>query len=324
MHSPAPKLAAVLLITTYCLLSTAKLAYGQVAMVVSPPSYNLEVKPGEVIQKTVKVTNPSDVEPLRLKVKISDFIVQDDQGTPTQVTSEASGRFLASPWLSLDQTEFTLDPRGQALVNVVITVPQDALPGGHYAGVFFEPVVKLDKSGSAAYTSAEVGSLFGLTVAGNLHYDALIKDFGVGQNLYEFGPVQFTGTVENQSDTHITPRSSIVVHDMLGRTVSTLKLDEPNIFPFAARSLSGTWDTVWGLGRYSATLLVSYGPGLEASRTLYFWIAPYRLLAGILVIALSLLGLFVALRRHLAHRADSRDVEIDELKRRIVELENKR
>ena len=292
-------------------------------MIVSPPRYNIDVKPGEVIQKTVKVTNPSETDPIRLKVLVSDFIVQDDEGTPSKVTEEASGRFLASPWFTLDQTEFTLDPRAQALINVVIAVPQDALPGGHYAGVFFEPVVNLNKSESASYTSAQVGALFGLTVEGDINYDALIKEFGVGQNLYEFGPVKFTTTIENQSDTHITPQSSIEVKNMLGQPVATLKLEEPNIFPFAARSLTGSWDTVWGLGRYTATLTSAYGPGMEASRTLYFWIAPYRLLAGIVVLILVLIAVWIAVRRHLVHRSDTRNAEIDELKRRIVELENK-
>jgi len=293
-------------------------------MIVSPPTYNLTVKPGEIIQKSIKVTNPSELEPLRLKATVSDFVVSGDAGVPVKVTSTASGRYLASPWFSLDEPEFTLDPRGQMTVTAVITVPRDVTPGGHYAGVFFEPVIRLDKSQTSAYASTEVGALFELTVEGDIKYDALIKDFKPSQNFYEFGPVDFTATVENQSDTHITPRSSITIKDMLGREVETIKLEEPNIFPFAARSLTGEWDQVWGLGRYEATLSVTYGQGLETSRTLYFWVAPYRLLAGIAVILLALIALFVVVRRHSKSRHDTRDTEIDELKRRIVELENQR
>lgn len=321
MTLPAPKFAAIL-VSSIFLLGSASLAHAQVTMIVSPPRYDLSVKPGEVIQKTVKVTNGSETAPLRLRALVSDFVVYDDEGTPTQVTTQASGRFLASPWFSLSETEFTLDPRAQKMLTVIIAVPDDALPGGHYAGVFFEPVVKLDKSASAAYTSAEVGALFGLTVEGDLNYSALIKDFRAQASLYEFGPVDFLATIENQSDTHITPQSSITIRNMIGQEVATLKLDEPNIFPFASRNLNGSWDRVWGLGRYTATLTVSYGPGLSEMHSLYFWIMPYRLLAAILVVILVLLTAYILIRRHLLNRQDTRNQEIDELKRRIVELEN--
>jgi len=47
------------------------------------------------------------------------------------------------------------------------------------------------------------------------------------------------------------------------------------------------------------------------------------LLAAIGVILLVLLAIFISVRRHLLHRADHRDDEIDELKRKITEMENR-
>ena len=163
---------------------------------------------------------------------------------------------------------------------------------------------------------------FGITIAGDIKYDALIKDFSVKSLVSEFGPIDFTAVIENQSDTHIKPLAQITIKDMLGRTLSTLPLAEINIFPFTSRVLTGNWDTVWGLGRYSATLSATYGPGLVAERTLYFWIMPYRLLATLGIVLLVFFITLILLRRHLISRQDHRDDEIDELKRKIVELEN--
>lgn len=302
---------------------TAIPSQDKISIIVSPPRYDATVNPGETIQKTIKVTNPSETDPLTLTASITDFIVQDDAGTPVKVTEASSGRYLASPWFTLDTPTLTLGPRESGQVTAVITIPADALPGGHYAGVFFEPVNLASNIGSASYLSAQVGSLFGLTVAGDISYDALIKDFKVGSRLYEYGPVDFSATVENQSDTHIRPKSKIVIKNMLGQQLDELILEELNIFPFTARSLSGQWETTWGFGRYTATLEVSYGPGLQTARTLYFWLIPYRILAAIFILLLVLLVAYISIRRHLVHRADSRDREIDELKRKIIELENR-
>ena len=295
-----------------------------VSLVVSPPRFDIEGKPGDTVQKTITVTNNSTSQTLSLKTLTRDFIVQDDVGTPVLVTTSASGRYLASPWFTVDRDSLTVPPKGQAQLIVIIQIPKDALPGGHYAGIFFQPVPPGGLKTNVSYVSSQVGSLFGITVAGNIKYGAVIKDFKVGQSLYEFGPVSFTTTIENQSDTHISPKVDVKIHDLFGRELADTKLDAVNIFPFTSRTLSGQWDTVWGLGRYSATLTAAYGPnGDVATRTILFWILPYRLLAAAGVILLVALAIFILIRRHVKHREDTRDQEIDELKRKIVELENR-
>lgn len=323
MKTSAHKIIAFsILYTLYSILALSPIRASEVSLVVSPPRTDLEGTPGQVLQQTIKVTN-NTVDTLNLRVFVSDFIVQDDLGTPIKVSVSASGRYLASPWFTLDQTELTLGPKETAQIVAIITVPEDALAGGHYAGVFFETVSGKGSPSNVSYTTTQVGSLFGITVPGDIKYDALIKDFKSVLRLYEFGPVDFTAIIENQSDTHVTTNSKISVKNMIGQTVLELPLDEVNIFPFTSRTLTGTWDKVWGLGRYMATLSVAYGPGLETNRTIYFWILPYRLIAAVLVIILVMLALYVVIRRHLKHREDHRDEEIDELKRKIAEMENK-
>jgi hypothetical protein len=294
-----------------------------VSLVVSPPSFTLDAKPGDTLQQTVQVTN-SGTSDVTLQALVNDFIVMDNQGTPIRVTTAASGRYLASPWFTLERTSLVLKPGATEQVIVIISVPKDALPGGHYAGVFFLDNPDHSPGKTASYTAAQVGSLFKITVAGNIKYDATIKSFSVDNHLYEFGPVNFAAAIENQSDTQISPKASIAVYDMVGRKLVDLPLDQVNIFPFVSRNLSATWNTVWGFGRYTATLTAAYGPsGAVASRTLEFWIMPYRLMAAIGVVIMVLLVIFILIRRHLKSRSDHRDEEIENLKRKIVEMENR-
>lgn len=294
-----------------------------ISIVVSPPRIDVEGKPGDTLQKTIKITNSSSDQSLTLTSSTIDYIVQDDLGTPIKVTESASGRFLASPWFTLEKTEFTLAPKESISLIVLINIPEDALPGGHYAGVFFEPAPARGVSDTVSYTATQVGSLFGITVEGDIKYDALIKEFSTQSSLFEFGPIEFSAVVENQSDTHIRPLSKITISDMFGRKLSEIPLDQINIFPFASRTMTGAWDTVWGFGRYQAELSVSYGPGLVATRNHSFWIMPYKLVAALLVLILVMIVLYISIRRHLKHLGDTRDSDIDALKRKIAEMENK-
>lgn len=294
-----------------------------ISIVVSPPRFDIDGKPGETVQKTIKITNNDTDRELIVRAFTVDFIVEDDLGTPIKVSQSASGRYLASPWFTLEKSVFTIAPKQTEQIVVIVTIPKDALPGGHYAGVFFEPLPSKDSRSTVSYTSAQIGSLFGITVPGDIKYDALIKDFSTSKQVSEFGPIEFNAIIENQSDTHIRPTTKIVITDMIGRKVADLPLSELNIFPYTSRTLKGTWDTVWGLGRYTATLSAAYGPGLVASRTIYFWIMPYKLIAAIMVILLVILVLFIVIRRHMKHREDHRDDEIENLKRKIAEMENR-
>lgn len=317
------KITLTILCSMFYVLCSTNSVHAQVSLVVSPPRYDATVNPGETIQKTIKLTNNSEDSTLTLQAIVTDFIVQDDAGTPVPVQNSVSGRYLASPWFTLSQEELTLEPKQTDTITVLITIPNDALPGGHYAGVFFQSVANNQDTGTASLLTAQVGSLFGITVDGNITYDAFVKDFSADTFINEYGPIEFTAIVENQSDTHIRPISSITIHDMLGRKLDTISLKELNIFPYTSRTLESTWDMTWGLGRYTATLDVSYGPGLVTNRTIYFWIMPYRIIIAVLVILMVLLASYISIKRHLTHRTDDRDNEIDSLQRRIAELENK-
>ena len=311
----------VLTIVVWLLMFSPTSAHAS-SLIVSPPRLDISAKAGDILQQVVKITNQSNA-PVSLSAKVSDFLVADDNGTPIQITTAASGRYLASPWFSLDKPELTLAAGQTTQVIAVIEIPKDALPGGHYAGVFFIPLTKSKLDTTGAIVTPQIGSLFDITIAGDIKYDALIKDFSVKDYLSEFGPINFSATVINQSDTHIHPTSKITIHDMIGRQLAQIPLDGVNIFPFAGRTLTGKWNQIWGVGRYTATLSLAYGPGLVTSRDLTFWIMPYRLLAAILVVLLVILAVFILVRRHLKHQEDHRDEEIDDLKRKIIEMENR-
>jgi len=298
-------------------------ARAEFKIVVSPPTTDIIAKPGEIIQKTIRITNNSQ-DKITLSAQISDFIVQDDYGTPVKVDVKASGRYLASPWITLDRDQFVLDAQETKEVIVIIELPRDALPGGHYAGVFFSPLNKTKPTTTGAEVVPEIGSLFAITVPGDLNWNAVITSFATDQSLHEYGPVNFTATIENHSDSHITTKPELTIKDMLGRTVSRQELGGANIFPFTARTFVGKWDIVWAFGQFTATLTAPYGNSFVATRSINFWVLPYRLLLVIIILIIVILTIMIVIRRYYIHQQDNRDKQIDSLKRKIIELENKK
>ncbi|PWU22795.1 hypothetical protein C5B42_05100 [Candidatus Cerribacteria bacterium 'Amazon FNV 2010 28 9'] len=291
-----------------------------------PTRLEVSANPGDVIQKTIKVHNETDQTEF-FETTAEDFIVQTDGKTPIPVTEQISARYSLASWITVSPTRFTLPAHQTQTLDVLIQVPKNALPGGHYAMILHAPPsgglvgndALLPQSDSSV--APKVGTLVYLTVNGPIHEEAFIKNV-TAPNVNEFGPVAIKYDVENRSDVHISPEATITVTDMLGHTVDKINVESKNIFPFTSRDFEATYNHYWGLGRYTANISVPYGShGNVTNSSISFWIIPYRIIAGIAVIIAALLAITIAIRRHLLHRHDDKSKEIELLKERIDELE---
>ena len=93
-------------------------------------SYSLE--PGAVLSDAALVMNSGDV-PVTLKLYAADGITAVNGGTAfAREGQEPSG---VNRWLSLPVTEIALVPGEEMAVPFTITVPADASPGQHVAGL---------------------------------------------------------------------------------------------------------------------------------------------------------------------------------------------
>lgn len=260
-----------------------------------PPRLDMEeVKPDQTKTVSIKVRNES-TETKTINVSLRDFVVTDNQGTPTflESTNTESNRWAASSWIQVSPTSLTLKPGETKGLTLTVMPPANALPGGHYTAVVYSP-----ESGSINSTGASVqtnvGTLVYVTVPGDINQNATIQSF-TAPKFSEFGPVDFKSTIKNYSDIHIQPVGSITVTNWLGGQTAKLALDQTNIFPYTTRNFENTLDKKWLFGRYKATLNAVYGTaGGVVAATIFFWVIPWRLLiltaAGIgIIIALILI-----------------------------------
>lgn len=300
-------------------------AQTRVGLTAIPPrlgdTYELRAAPGEVIQATVRIKNTSE-EAMPVQTVFEDFILGDDGSTPIPLNEDVSGRWSMSDWVTVSPQNQII-PAGQSVVvNVVINVPQDALAGGHYGMVLHQPNPgNVQANTSQSSINQRVGTLLYLMVEGQINEEAFIRDLTF-PIFTEYGPVPFSFTVENVSDIHIHPQIGVEIYNWLGQKVDTINVETKNVFPFTPRIFDDSWERVWGIGRYQAKVIMSYGLDnkLVLAQT-FFWLLPIKILISILLLTTALTGVIIAVRRHLIHRKDYAQRKIKMLEQKITELE---
>lgn len=315
--------------TTSQRLDTAQA--GQLSLTATPlrigDDDSVVVQPGEKTQVSVRVTNTSDT-PLKVFSSAQDFVVEEDGETPVPVTGESkdNNRWSLASWLTLVPSERTLQPRETSQISVLIEVPEDALPGGHYAMITHQPstdLTAINAPDAATGLNQRVGTLLYVRVDGPINEEAYIRDFSIPE-FSEFGPVEYSFTLDNRSDIHIHPQIGITITNMFGKQIDVIRPDTQNIFPFTTRSFSGEWSKIWGFGRYKAELVASYGTtGKVIMATTFFWIFPIKLALAALIVLLTAIATIISVRRHMLHRKQDQTARIQDLENKVRELQDK-
>lgn len=294
---------------------------------------SLRGNPGEKIQTTIKVKNTSK-KPVRIYSTPLDFMIGEDGKTPIpiNVADDRSNRWSLASWITLVPNTQVIQPSETKPVSVVIEIPKDALPGGHYAMITHQPTFDLNvtENGAAptepntiAGVNQRVGTLIYLIVNGDINEEAMIRQFTF-PSFSELGPIPFSFTIENMSDIHIRPAMNVEIKNIFGKTVANIPVDTKNIFPLTSKEFQGVWNQIWGYGRYTAVLTVAYGTqGKVAIATTHFWFFPATLVIATVVVILTLIAMFIAIRRHLIHRKESEAARIAELEKQLADLEGK-
>jgi hypothetical protein len=143
-----------------------------------------------------------------------------------------------------------------------------------------------------------VGALLLLTISGPVQENLTVKEFSAPSFL-EYGPVPFLIRFENIGTVHVRPRGFVTITNWWGKKVADVEFPQLNVIPSAVRKVETTWNTKWLFGKYTATLVGSYGiANLPFNPpVLTFWIFPWKIALGIFSIILLVLIFFFLTRR---------------------------
>ena len=314
----------LLLATSYSLLTSPIQAQSVDGLSAIPPRLEITVNADGTNTQTIKVRNESSQEK-SVAVSVSDFIVNDNLGTPTIINaSEEDNRWAASNWIQVSPSNFKLKGGETKSLSLIVTPPANALPGGHYAMVIHSPddqVSLLDSTGASIQT--KVGTLVYITIPGDITQNAIIKNFSAPK-FEEFGPIDFSTTIQNLSDIHIKPAGNITITNMIGmKSYVQFNKDGNNIFPGKTRDFENQLNKKWLFGRYKAELNTAYGTaGGIATAVVFFWVIPWRFLILVASAIIVIAAVLYTIKKKTGGQKDTEE-KVDELEKELEALKKK-
>jgi hypothetical protein len=294
------------ILTTLCLLAVlfipavarAQNSGGQ-GLEISPPLIDLKADPGQTKTIQIYVRNLTQ-QTLVVSGEVNDFVAAGEDGQPKFLLEQGeSSPYSIKDWIKT-VPKVTLVPNERKTVNVVLDLPDNASPGGHYGVVRFTGTPP-ELEGTGVTLSASVGTLVLVNVSGNIVEQANLVEIYTTkyckqekesdpacpenpkkQSIFEYGPITIGVRLKNEGNVHFKPSGNIRVTNMFGRETASFKLNEQgsNVLPGSVRKYEQTMQKKLLFGRYRVHADVVYGSNntiLSVSKT--FWVIPYKLIA---------------------------------------------
>lgn len=306
---------------------------GELNITTSPLPIGLKAKPGESIDTELRVKN-SGTQTERLKVGLMKFSAYGEEGKPELKDREPGDDYF--DWVKFSETEFTAEPNEWKTIKMTISLPESAAFGYYYAVTFTRANPQDASGGLQSAVRGGTATLVLLEAdVPNAKRELSLESFSVGKRTYEFLPARFNMKLHNSGNIHSAPTGTIFIKKG-DKQVATVSVNNTlgNILPNSNRIFTAEWadgfpvyktkeengkvvtkngqpvsQLDWNLGelrklrfgKYTATLVMAYDDGtrdvpLEA--TLTFWVIPWRLIFGILLIlTFTGIGIWVTVRK---------------------------
>lgn len=233
----------------------------------------------------------------------------------------ANGRFdmlpsdqesvAAGTWIDLPET-VTVAPGGTAVVPFSITVPDDAEPGDHAAGIAASVVSSAAGGGTGVGVESRVGFKVMTRVTGELRPEFAVRqvesDYSLSWNPLRPGRVTTTFTVANTGNARLVVEGALA---LAGRTAAFPAEGERRgeLLPGEERAFVVVLDEAWPLlllsGDLTVTPLVSSEESAEATPSataVTVWAVPWPqllILAGVALLIVALWGGRIRSKRRL-------------------------
>ncbi|MBI4280886.1 hypothetical protein HY628_01675 [Candidatus Uhrbacteria bacterium] len=283
------------------------------ALTVSPPLMEMEVDPGQVIQRSVRVYNETS-EPLVIRFEINALAFDEARGVPIPSLSseDASAEWLS--WMD-SVAPITLAPGVWQDVPLTVRAPSTAEPGTK--GMLVLLTSLKPESAGMVNILGKTGVAVTVTVSGEVREAGKIVDFRVSgmktsrTSWFDSQPKQFVAQLQNQGSVSVIPSGTLTVRNWWGRQTLWLALNTPErrLLPGWRRTIeigkeeSGAnaflreWKS-FGFGPYRAEITARLG-SLVLQKEIRYWVIPWRTLTGISALVIVIFCAFYLRKRRL-------------------------
>jgi hypothetical protein len=318
---------AVLGVVAFSAPGEAATATGS-SLTTSPIADNLVITPGTSTTTTLQVMN-NNLQPTQIETKIELFSAYGTSGEAA-ITTPSVGNpagnwvtispssFTAQPavWTPVKMTISLPASASLGYYYAVLFEPQlpFATPGAN---------TNIIKGSNAVLVLVD-------THSANEKRQLQVTNFSVSQHLYEYLPATFSVTVRNSGNIFMPPQGSIYIsqNSSFSSVLATLDVNKGagNVLPNSSRTFQSTWSNgfpvftpklvdgqpvsskgkpveqlQWNFtqlnrfrfGKYYAKLTLVYNNGtrdIPITGVVSFWVIPWKLLIGMLVVAALILA----------------------------------
>ncbi len=305
----------------------------------SPVFFDLSSNPGTTVSDKIRVRNNTD-SPIPITITLNQLT--GDLNGNLSLKPNQSDPTLG--WVKFQSKTYVLSPLDWTDIPFSINIPKDAAYGYYFAISFNQDKNSpLTKNGTSITGAAAVPILLNVRKEG-ARAEAKVLSFTTTNFINEYLPVDFNVKVENVGNIHIKPHGNIFISSGNSKDLAILDVnsDIGSIIPQTARVFNASWAdgfitmepvlnygtpkldkngkpikhlvinwdklTSLRIGRYDANLLLVFDNGtrdvpLEAN--LSFWVFPYKIVGGILIVIIA----FILLIRFLLRRYIRRQIK---------------
>ena len=231
------------------------------------------LEPGDTLIDEALVVNEGNL-PVRLQVYVAEAMTAINGGTAFGHRKDNySG---AADWITLEVEEVSLRPGETRIVPFTITVPADAPPGDHVAGLLVEALPMVSETGTgdpaeepqfAIEVVQRVGVAVVIDVPGDRVAELTITDIRLGQQ-HEQGAI-FELAVHNTGNVMVNGHGTLTVTDPSGKELASVPLNMDTVLAGDATFFYIDHPLLLTDGNYLLHATVEYGAlrGDDTSQT---------------------------------------------------------
>jgi hypothetical protein len=261
----------------------------------------LTLDPGQVVTEHLAVRNFS-AGPVVFALKAADGYLTD-RGRFNMLPSNRAS-VDGGTWIEV-QEKVTVGAKETKVVPFTITVPRDATPGDHPAGI----AATLTSTGGTVAVESRVGfrvmMRVGGTITAALAIDDLAATYRHSWNPFSAGTIRVRYTTTNDGNVAVTGAGRVTIAELFGLARHDARAETEEMLPDGRRAVDTRVAGVWALGplRTSVDVTPSVRDGgpagaiRPASATVTVWTLPWPQLALAAILGALVLALRAITRR---------------------------
>lgn len=202
------------------------------------PRTDLTIKPGESQSANLLIANLNKNVPVTVDLSVVDFTASGETGTPSPILKDNVDPtpWSLRPFITIPKS-VTLAKGETKYVPFTVTVPNGQGAGSYYSAIKYDPKPAQDKD-SVIISGAPMELVF-VTVPGKATELLVPKQFGAyvikddeknghfSSLFIQKQPQKLAYLLENRGTVAESPSGSIVIKNMFGQTVKTIKSANP-------------------------------------------------------------------------------------------------